>query len=427
VRFRLPILCLCLTILFAVNLSAYDFGGTIDNSTSFRYAGSDSWLQEDKLALWFSSPLGDSLNFVAQGSYLYNYEAGHYHILDFDLLQLRGQFIIGKRHPSQLVFRIGRFAIADTTEMVLNDNIDGLEIGWASMIANTILSVGYTGLQWERVSTVSLSREDEKDTDNLAPPRLVGSLQAQFPELFYRQDLLVSILFQQDLRPEGSDFETSGTGGKLSSQYFGLGLEGPLFSSLYYDTFAYLGTGSTPSIIDGTPQYSPIFSLLTGFTLRYYFEEFHNSKAELHFLFSSGDKDFMELIDGFYEGNTAERANVFVPISRQQLAVAFSPRLGNLVVAEMGYSIKPIDVLQAMLKGFIFFRPTIGPISDLRIDSLSESKYLGTEIDCILNFRPFSDLGTALSLGLFLPKGGAFDSTYQKAEFQGKLEISFSF
>jgi hypothetical protein len=423
---RILILSLILATTLLANLSAFDWGGTLDNSTSVTYAGSDQWLEEFKTALWLSSPIGSSLEFTVQGSYTFSYtEPGPIeHILDIDLLQLQGVFLLGETQSSQLTFRAGRFNTSDMTRFVLDDNIDGIQLGWITRAANTIVSFGYTGLQWERVSTISITSADNTDDNKLAPPRLVGSLQAQFPELFLRQDLFASLLFQQDLRPEGETFSIDGSGGKLSSQYFGLGFGGPIVASLYHNTFAYLGTGTAPSDVSGIPDYAPLLSFFSGITLRYFIEEFFTSKAELRLLFTSGDEDFTTIPKGYYEGNTVERATVFVPISRQQLAVAFSPRLGNLMILDVGYSLKPTKNLQTALKGILYFRPTSGPIMDARtIDS--DSNYLGTELDGIVNFRPLSDLGASLSLGLFLPMGGAFAD--QDVLFKGQLEISFSF
>jgi len=426
VKAKVVILSLILATTPLAGVFAIDWGGTIDNSTAITYAESEQWLQEDKLALWLSTPIGSSLEFTLQGSYTFSYTqpAPIEHILDVDLLQLRSAFLLGETQSSQLTFRAGRFKSSDMTAFILDDNFDGIELGWMTRVANTIVSVGYTGLQWERISAISITRADSTDSDNLAPPRLVGSLQAQFPEILLRQDLFASLMFQQDFRPEGANFSIDGSGGILSSQYFGLGIGGPIAASLYHSTFAYLGTGTAPSDLSGTPEYAPILSFLSGFTLRYFIEEFLTSKVELGLLFASGDEDFEAVPNGYYEGNTLERATVFVPISRQQLAVAFSPRLGNLVILDAGYSLKPTKNLQTSLKGILFLRPTTGPIMDARPIN-SDSKYLGTEVDGVVNFRPFSDLGASLSLGLFLPMGGAF--TNQDVLIKGQVEISFSF
>jgi hypothetical protein len=417
-----------LAVAVLIPLWAYDFGGTIDNSTTITVSDGTTFLQEDKLALWFETPIGASLDFAAQGSYTYTSERAY--LFDVDFLWLRGSFLLGQAKRSQLGFRAGRFLLSEFTKLVLSDNIDGLELSWHTAKANTSLAVGYTGLQLDPVSTISITWADENDEDLLAPPRLVGSLQARFPEAIRRQDLLVSILLQQDLRPEdeliqeGEVSAVTGRGGRLSSQYFGLGLAGPLAGSLYYDAFTYLETGTTLSYIEGVYEYAPIVAVFSGVTVRWFAERLLNSKAELRLVYSSGDEDFADL---FTEGNRADRANVFVPISRQELAVAFSPRLGNLLLLEAQYSLKPVAALQTLLKGILFLRPTTGPISDPRVDPATESKYLGTEIDGVVNFRPLSDLGTSLSLGLFLPMGGAFRDSYQEAEFRGKLQISFSF
>jgi hypothetical protein len=185
-----------------------------------------------------------------------------------------------------------------------------------------------------------------------------------------------------------------------------------------------LGTGTAPSNLAISPEYASILSFLAGITLRYFIEEFLTSKVELGILIASGDEDFEAVPNGYYEGNTLEQATVFVPISRQQLAAAFSPRLGNLVIVDTGFSLKPLQNLQTSIKGLLFLRPTSGPIMDARSIS-SDSKYLGTEFDGVVNFRPFSDLGTSLTLGLFLPAGGAFSN--QDVVFKSQLEISFSF
>jgi hypothetical protein len=426
VKAKVFILTLVLATSFLSGASALDWGGTVDNSTSLNYTGGGQWLQEDKLALWFSTPIGSSLEFTAQGSYTFSYTTpgAIEHILDVDLLHLQGTFLLGQAQSSQLTFRAGRFISSDMTALVLNDRIDGLAIDWITAEATTTMSLGYTGLQWERVSTIGISRADNTDDDNLAPPRLIGSLQAQFPEFLLRQDFYASFLFQKDLRPEGSDFSITGIGGKINSQYFGFAISGPITFSLYHDTFAFVGTGTVPSDISGIPDYATIVSLLSGVTLHYFIDEFLTSKVELGLLFSSGDEDFTIVPEGYYEGNTVKRATVFVPISRQQLAVAFSPRLGNLIILDAGYSLKPTQNLQTSLKGILFLRPTTGPIMDAR-SITSDSKYLGTELDGIANFRPFSDLGASLSLGLFLPMGGAFAN--QDILFKGQLEISFSF
>jgi len=216
--------------------------------------------------------------------------------------------------------------------------------------------------------------------------------------------------------------EVAGQGGRLSTEYLGVALRGPLGSLFYYDAFAYLGTGRMLSYIDGAYSYEWMLTALGGGGVRYFREQWLHSRAELRFLLASGDADFAD----FFEGNRDGLATTFVTISRQDLALLFSPRLGNLALLSLSYSVKPLEMLQTGLSATLFLRPTAGPISDSRIDPASDSIYLGSEIDATANLRPFSDLGTALSLGLFMP-GGAFRASEQDPQFRGKLEISLSF
>jgi hypothetical protein len=161
---------------------------------------------------------------------------------------------------------------------------------------------------------------------------------------------------------------------------------------------------------------------LLGASLHYFNEDLMHSRAELGLLFASGDADFTYSV---IEGNREGLATVFVPITNNDIALVFSPRLANLMLLEASYSIKPLRDLQTQLKGFVFLRPTKGPVSDLRVDG--DSIYLGSEIDGVVRYRPLSDLGLALSLGLFFPGMEAFTTGEEDPEFRGRLEISFAF
>jgi hypothetical protein len=262
-----------------------------------------------------------------------------------------------------------------------------------------------------------------------APPRLLEMLQVQLPELFGRQSLVVAVVAQQDLRSEdqllseGPALEVIGQGGRLSTEYLGLALRGPLAGGLYYDLFGYLGTGRMLSYIDGAYGYEWMLSGLAGVGVRYFREQWLSSNIELRLLLATGDEDFA---DSFVEGNRDGLATVFSTISQPELTLLFSPRLGNLVLAEASYSLKPAAVYQTILKTTVFLRPTLGPVSDARVDPASSSPYLGAEIDLTARLRVSSDLGLALTEGVFLP-GAAFQSSYREPDFGGRIELSFSY
>jgi hypothetical protein len=160
-----------------------------------------------------------------------------------------------------------------------------------------------------------------------------------------------------------------------------------------------------------------------GGRLRYFREQWLSSSAELRLLLATGDEDYSSL---FIEGNQEGLATTFTTISQTELGLLFSPRLGNLLMAEASWSLKPAAWLQTVLKTALFLRPTLGPISDARVDLASSSRYLGTEIELIARLRLFSDLGLAYTAGVFLP-GGAIQSVYREPDFGGRIELSFSY
>jgi hypothetical protein len=288
-----------------------------------------------------------------------------------------------------------------------------------------------------------MSRTDSADQSDtgvfFAAPRLIEKIDALVPNFLPRQDLNFTLIWQQDLRGANAllqpgqqqQFVTGLSGGGISSQYTGIGLSGAIVSTLYYNSFFYLNTGSTLSyVVDSTSgtgfswEYRPIEAFLAGLGLRYFREDLLSSRLELQAIFSSGDADN----SSYQEGNTAGASTIFVPISQDTLGLAFQPQWGNLMLIDASYSFKPFSGsptawqnLQLMVKVLSFIRPTTGGISQVGVNPASTDLYLGTEVDAIINFRPLSDLGTALSFGLFMPPGSA------APVFAGRLEVSFSF
>jgi hypothetical protein len=332
-----------------------------------------------------------------------------------------------------LELNLGRFRAVDFSALLFADNLDGGQATWSSAGANLSLTVGFLGLQLMPVTTVSLSWADVSNDTIWGPPRLLEMLQVEVPELFGRQTLTAALIAQQDLRSEdqllqeGDVVPVAGQGGHLSTEYLGIGLRGPLAASLYYELFAYLGTGRMLSYIDADSvyRYQWMLSGLFGAGLQYYREQWLSSRAELRLLLATGDEDYA---DSFLEGNSAGLATTFTTVSRPEPNLLFNPRLGNLVTAEASYSIKPAGFLQTLLKASFFLRPTLGMVSDGRVEAApaSSSRYLGTELDLVARFRLFSDLGLAFTAGVFLP-GPAFAAAFREPDFGGRIELSFSF
>lgn len=416
-------------------LSGVDFGGSIYNKSIISYSEELNDYTETSLSLWLTADLNDTIKLMSQGSYTYSTVTPY--LFELDFLNIRSET------DSLFSYTVGRLWTADFSGYIFSHTLDGATVELNFPTAALSMTAGYSGLLFKDSSSVLISKADQSDQMNseviFAAPRIIGGLDLLLPELFMEQDLNLSFWMQMDMRSE-SELLSEGPqlpsvkGGKLHTQYTGLGIKGTLAPSLYYDTNFFLGTGKTISYIDGGYSYENILSFMGTFGLRYYLQDKFYSKAGFKFLYSSGDSDYSE----FTEGNTESGSSNFIPISRPNFGLVFSPQLGNVFLAQLNYSIKPfgssgnrkLQNIQTELKVSGFFRSTTGEISEPGIDPLSDSLYLGTEIDAVINFRPFSDLGIALSGGIFLPdtsSSGAFLSSERNVELSGKAEFSFSF
>jgi hypothetical protein len=444
VKAKILFLSLILATTILSGVYAFDWGGTIDNSTTVYTLDGVNFDERVKLSLWVSNRFSETAELIALGSYTFSLDDP----LILDLERLQVSFSI----TPNLSAVAGRFLFTEFSGLVLSHPVDGFWLTYSLQKAVITAGIAYSGLQFNKTNQILISQTDTADSGDtakyLGSPRLIESVQTTFPELFKRQDLIITLLSQQDLRAQsellqkGEENQNAGglLGGKLHTVYLGLGLSGPVSSlnGLYQNTFLYTETGATLSYVEDTAsftgfsyQYKPILAFLGGVTFDYYLEERLNSAFGLSILFASGDSDF----SSFLEGNSAGLSMQFVPISRPSFGLIFSPQLGNTLLAEISYSIKPFSKssssalrnLQTELQLFNYLRPNTAPVSEIGLDPASETRYLGTEIDGTLRLRPFSDLATLLSLGLFIPSKKAFSSTYEQPQFLGRFEFSFSF
>lgn len=440
-----------LAVMFALTIGGtaalsgldFDVGGSIDNYSSLPVTvGPSSAIfaadQRDKAGVWAEMHPGPTVSITGEASYNFTLQVPYLFNLDYLNVQWRAL--------PWLNATLGRFTFADFTGYVLNHTLDGAMFEQDFSVGKVTEAVGYSGLILKPVSLILMSSSDNADQSNtsvyLAAPRLIEKVEVLFT---VPVNINVSLLLQQDLRPSsqfvpvGEQYQTvtGFSGGSLNTEYLGLGVSGAFVSSLYYNAFLYGSTGSTLSYLpDGTSvtgfsyQYAPIYALLGGFGLKYYMEQTLSSRLEFQAVYSSGNGNGTS----YLEGNTSSYSTMFVPISQQIIGVAFMPQLGNLVMLNLSFSLKPLGKsdtvwknLQLMARVLSYFRPTTGPISQPGLSSTSSALYLGTEPDIIANFRPYSDFGLVLSGGVFLPEGGAFTGSAAQPTIGGRIEFSLSF
>jgi len=417
---------------------ALDFGVTVSSSTEVSVTDSTDVAETAKAAAYLNHWFSPQLETSVQGSYTYTLDRLYLFDVDHAYARLRTPVQSGET-PWYFDGQAGRFVFRDFTGNVLASSADGARLNFQLAGTTVKVGAGYFGLLAKENSSIILSRSDLSDSTNgdkfLAPPRAFFLLNISMPQYLGRQSLDFSFVAQKDYRSE-SDLATDE--GLLDTQYVGLGVSGPLTSSLYYNSYAYLEGGRMLTNVGGFYEYHTIGAFLGGLGLRYFVPGARSSVGELSFLFSSGDSDF----GSYYEGNTADHATMFQGITAPGFGVAFSPKLGNLMVLRANYSVKPfsgsgysaMENFQARLAGFGFFRPTDGVISEAGINPASDAAYLGSEADLILSFRPFSDLGFALSSGIFMPNSGSatsdaafLDDVQKKFQFVGRFDLSVTF
>jgi hypothetical protein len=434
--------------LAASPIAAVDFGGTIGNTTevSVPTEGGDTNLgQSNRLSLFVSHAFSEELEFMARGRYQYRIDQTYGNNAsysedwwqgDVDAFYLRGRYPLEQPEPYLLDFQVGRFRLREFSGAVLNERADSLRVTFQTGEGEMTLAGGYTGLLQKESSNILISKKDvEQDANDdyyRAPDRLLGLFSFSIPNLGANQGLDIAFIGQGDLRQDADLNEDQGA---VHTVHMGGGIDGPIVSGLFYDLYGYFGGGRTMSNIEGVYQYETIRSWLAGANLQYFIPEAARSVVSLGYIWSSGDSDH----GSFYEGNTEDSSTQFIGLTPPSFGLVFSPRLGNLMVTDLSYSIKPfadsgarsLEEFQAELSGYGFFRTTTGVISEPGINPASKELYLGSEFDLALNFRPFSDLGFSIVNGFFIPNNqrskSAFLDEAVEMEYKGQFTATFSF
>jgi YD repeat-containing protein len=459
---KLALLTMALIVflgVFAFADGGVDFGGALSDRTGITLSDETSIGQSNGLSLWFTAQ-GQTLGFSARGGYtfVYNQEANPIvqHLPDIHELKFFGNIPVSILGLSRFSFNMGRFRFADHTRYVIDQNLDGVQLGFFYPKMSVQASFGTSLLPNKGSNPLVISKIDAADLTDTAEfmgsPRAAGLVEVVFADVF-QQELALSLGFQEDLRhlftsrsdsliEAGQETVKPAGGGLVDTQYMGLGVRGNIVGGLFYNTFFTLSTGRTLSYlvetgsVSGSYAYTPILSGLGGVGLNLYMPHVMSSAAELKFLLSTGDSS--DIRESFYEGSNGENPALFVPITTKPLSFVFAPSLGNLMVVELSYSLKPLSWLegvtigkhlQTAIKFASFLRYADGPVSVSVPNTESADAYLGSEAGLAVSFRPFSDLGISLTGGLFFPNeaaGGPYDAPGASGAVT-KVEISASF
>lgn len=418
--------------------TVFDWGGSVDYLGTLAITPDADYNQELNAGLSLATYFSDSLTFKAKGTYSYTEDRPVY--ADVDHAWLRKQVFsdetVGEHNKKAMLnLTLGRFRLKEFSGYVFNHTLDGARVGLEMPSVSVSVGAGATGFTFMPSSSIIVTNSDYNDHSGLAddgyelsPAKLIGTLNVSFPSLALYQDLLFSVVAQQDLRRAYSD----GNGEEeLDTEYFGIGVQGRTIPSLYHDVYFFLNTGRGNFNVLG---------YLAGGEVRYYNRELLFSRIRLGGLYSSGDKekDYYTYLYGGPDFNGTSSS--FVPLSDSpSFGLVFSPQIGNITLGRLSYSMKPfgfsdkksLESIQVELLGVSFFRSTGGIISNETLKPGSSEKYLGTEVDLKVRYRPFSDLGVSITGGLFFPNDDGDDAPLVKGDSPVRsaiqAQVSFSY
>ncbi len=444
-----------LIILSVVTMSlwAFDWGGSLTNSTSIQgiAEGSDENLvaQTNRLTLYLGTDLWRENVLTLQGAALLAQDPVF--SADIEKAYLSRTVYPASGNLRTYQRRIGRFLVSDPTSQVLRQVIDGVSFSFDYENATITLTGGYTGFLLKEFAGLSMSKLDgldDADEDVLfAPGRAIGQITYQRPEILFGQNLTVAAVIQEDVRDPASTIEegtpvsseTAESGGLVDTQYGIVRLNGPLpiIPNFYYDASYVLNTGRMLTAVDDPDfgsvlRYEPIQAHMVRMGAQFYMPGLMNSRAAASVSWSSGDADFSSYI----ESNTVGKATQFLAVNPSGSGSVFGLQPGNSMTTAVSFSAQPLQELgidflkntQTEVTMYQFFRSAgEGPVSSADVDAAASGSYLGTEFDAAARFRPLSDLGFGVSAGLFMANSDILVADARSVDFLIRLDASLSF
>jgi len=423
---------LAISIIVTTGLSALDsdWGGKLEDITQGSNISGDTFTQGNKIQLWLREEVSPVFNFYAKGGYTYRFEGEEKKFYpDLSDFYAYGKYLLDEGRS--LNYTLGRSRFNDRTTRIMRSTADGLELKYQNRTMPLRFGIGYTGLVFNQPSEVVVSpadRLEKNDNFLLASPRLIGFAELKYPNLVGSNSLTLALIAQQDMRTDGDSYLKSSKGGRFHTQYFELGADGQIIPDLFYSLTGVLQTGQylVPAFDSAeSADYSSLGGMAS-LTMDYFVEPLYMTTISVDALYSTGDKwstrgDFDgTLLPG---GNKLSR---FTPVSNSTKGFVYTPQVGNLIYGDLSVSVKPVETVQLKLSGISFFRAVNGPVSDASITADSGSAlFLGQEVDFVVNYRPFSDLGFALTSGVFFPNKDILTEGDVQFRVGGYMSVSF--
>ena len=317
-------------------------------------------------------------------------------VLDLDLLYVSVPY-------QNINFSFGRKYYIVGTGLVLNGRGDGAEAVWHPSIFKVNLFGLYTGFLLKDNNPYKLSEKDISD----GAKRMFGGVTASAS--YYNQKLYLFGLVQIDNSDQEKDNEE-----KYDSQYYGIGLDGVLFTDMsYYAEFVYeIGTSYISNSLSNKKSNISAFAINSG--VYYYVPAALNPFSAalspvLIFQYSFGSGD--ENRESYYSSNRSDASGNdkgFIAFGTFTGGYALRPELGNMHIIRGGFSFSPFRNMSLGSKYIYYLKDK----KDAPINSgeaLLPKAFIGHGVDVSFRWQIFCDLSMYVNYGLFLP-GDAYDS-----------------
>jgi hypothetical protein len=214
------------------------------------------------------------------------------------------------------------------------------------------------------------------------------------------------------------------------SEYFGLGGDGNITSSLRY-WFELIGeTGK--SFIYQTGERKDVGAWAVDFGLSCVWQMFAHPNFSFEYALGSGDSDRSN-VTNTYQGNSSGNDRNFLYFGYFPTSYALAPRLSNIHIVKFSGSLLPLEKINLLnlnklsteLSFYYFckYRKT-GGIYDT--DATESKRDIGREIDLTLSWKPTSDLNFSFLYGYFIP-ADAYPTTASDAEIYIYTSITLTF
>lgn len=369
---------------------AFDFGGTVNDTTKFTGAdfSSLSLDQKNTATLWVKTPFNNkgSLYMAAEGTFQYEYvQSADKYLLtaDCDLFKFGGIFDISK---NKLIVSAGRFIMTDSTGLIFTQACDGVSADINLKRFTFGLYGGYTGFLNAQSVTELNSSDSTYAYDStymypLAAPYAAACASFSAPYLFANQTIGAQFLGFFGVPGITCGDATVG----YNRMYGTLAMNGPLSSAIFYTFTTTMGTN------DNFKSISNLSQIQVG-----WYPAFKSSSISAKCIYASGANGILSSFTTFTSGTVAD-----------SLA---QPQYSGNVIAGLSASIKPIEPLYISVGADCVF--------DCPENSIG---YSGFQYNANIRYQIFTDLQASIIGNQYFD----IDGTDNKTTLTAKAVISF--